>query len=139
MKDQAGVLDTLVRARELYAAAPSHAPVDTFPAPGTVCAATALEDAGSRSAYRYRPVAHALAMAMGADRGIARWNAEHTTEEVLAAFDRAIATEGERCRTRNGLDGPSVPVRVEPVKLPNVQPVPLPATEPVRTPEKVPA
>jgi hypothetical protein len=47
---------------------------------------------------------------------------------------------------RNGLDGPSVPVRVEPIKLPVVTPEPArdpqperaPA-EPAREPEKIPA
>lgn len=41
-----------------------------------------------------------------------------------------------------GLDGPSLPVRVEPITLPAVQPAPAredaPAPPPVREPEKVP-
>jgi hypothetical protein len=114
MKDQTRVLDTLVRGRELYAAAPSHAPLDRLPAPGTLCAVMALEDAGARRAIHYIPVADALLDAMGDTAvSIAHWNADHTTEEVLAAFDRAIATERERCRTQNDLDG--IPVR-EPVR-----------------------
>lgn len=42
-----------------------------------------------------------------------------------------------------GLDGPSVPVRVEPVKFPQPEPVHEPATpaqpSPEKTPEEVPA
>lgn len=37
--------------------------------------------------------------------------------------------------TRAGLDGPSTPVRVEPIKLPDVAPAP----KPVEKPEEVPA
>lgn len=66
-------------------------------------------------------------------------------------------SRGRRCRRtadeeviivampRAGLDGPSVPIHVEPVKLPDVSPAreapaePAPATPPTREPEEVPA
>lgn len=35
---------------------------------------------------------------------------------------------------RAGLDGPSTPVRVEPVRLPQVTPAPAPAEKPVEVP-----
>ncbi len=51
-----------------------------------------------------------------------------------------------RIQPTAGLDGPSLPVRVEPVKLPDVQPAPARETDPApappapaREPEKVPA
>jgi hypothetical protein len=40
---------------------------------------------------------------------------------------------------RLGLDGPSVPVHVEPVKLPQVEPAPVKEPRPVEKPEEVPA
>src|SRR4051812_42443448 len=102
-------VEILVRARALYAEAPSHARPAYHPEPGTRCVVFALGDAGGRMNVDYFPAHDALADAMGGCRSVVEWNAEHTTEEVLAAFDRAIATERERCRTRNDLDG--IPVR----------------------------
>lgn len=40
---------------------------------------------------------------------------------------------------RAGLDGPSVPVRVEPLKTPQPEPAPAPAERPTEKPEEVPA
>jgi hypothetical protein len=37
-----------------------------------------------------------------------------------------------------GLDGPSKPVRVEPIELPDVQPTKAPEPEPEREPERAP-
>jgi hypothetical protein len=78
----------------VYAANPSHAPADQCPCGGH-CPVTALVHVAGLSAvtdYAER----ALMVAMDAGRfqyGIPEWNAEHTTAEVLAAWDRAIAAE----------------------------------------------
>jgi hypothetical protein len=40
---------------------------------------------------------------------------------------------------RAGLDGPSTPVRVEPLKLPQIEPAPVKEPTPVEKPEEVPA
>src|SRR4051812_16949570 len=102
-------VEILVRARALYAEAPSHAPANAYPEPGTYCVVYALGAAGALPSGVYALAHDAMLDAMGTTRSLAWWNAKHTTEEVLAAFDRAIATERERCRTRNDLDG--IPVR----------------------------
>jgi hypothetical protein len=44
----------------------------------------------------------------------------------------------ENQMTRAGLDGPSVPIIVEPLKLPEVQPLPEPAPVPAPVPDDVP-
>lgn len=110
-------VETLVRARALYAEAPSHVPEGEYPESGTYCVIYALGAAadigGDNSQGFYMAVLDRMVDAAGEPDSMARWNAKHTTEEVLAAFDRAIATERERCRTRNDLDG--IPVR-EPVR-----------------------
>jgi hypothetical protein len=85
----------LQTARKAYAAAPSHAPVGEYPARGCVCVATALD-----LAWHTYPDAHdegtrLLALVAGLPASdvrmeLIRWNAEATTEEVLATFDHAI-------------------------------------------------
>jgi hypothetical protein len=88
-------VDILCRARELYAAAPSHAAPCEMPDPGTRCVIFALRDAAGGSwTGAHQGVLAALEKAMGNPiLGPVPWNAEHTTEEVLAAFDRAIAAQ----------------------------------------------
>ncbi len=53
------------------------------------------------------------------------------------------AASDEHGRTRSDLDGPAVPIRVEPVRLPQVEPAPArepdPAPPAVPEPERVPA
>lgn len=86
-------VEVLRQARALYAEAPSHAPLGTYPESWEVCAVTACGfDAGYGEAVR------ALAIAAGIERDFPRsavieWNAKATTADVLAAFDKAIATE----------------------------------------------
>lgn len=90
-------LDILKGARELYASAPSHAQRGHHPAPGCYCPVTALDAAAGRSAPAETLSALEGAASLfggsmaGARRVIIDWNAHHTTGEVLAAFDRAIA------------------------------------------------
>lgn len=82
-------VEVLRAARELYAAKPSHAPVGQSPRPGTHCVVYAVSrqtDAGAHHALG------AFALAIETTE-IVEWNATHSTAEVLAAFDRAIANE----------------------------------------------
>jgi hypothetical protein len=94
------VADVLRAARDLYEQAPSHAPEPGWPQPGTVCAVTAIDRAVaiSRAVGGANTVAAAvldarargsLMDAAGRDSLVA-WNAENSTETVLAAFDKAI-------------------------------------------------
>lgn len=87
-------VDVLRAARELYAQAPSHASEDEDSANGTVCVLMATEaaarmvgadDGGSAADC-------ALYRSIGLKRCIdlIPWNAENSTETVLAAFDAAI-------------------------------------------------
>lgn len=74
-------------ARALYAANPSHAGEGKMPEDGCECVMTALMavvEWGTDGAY------DALCDAAGIESGLVAWNAEHTTEQVLAAWDRAI-------------------------------------------------
>lgn len=83
-------LDVLRDARALYSENPSHAAKDEIPAKGTFCAVTALSTAAEQHSG-FDGAYGALLRATGAEDGqLYAWNAEHTTEEVLAAFDRAI-------------------------------------------------
>lgn len=81
--------DMLRRARVLYAAAPSHAPVGQKPEKGTHCPITAL------SSVRISPVdlistMHRLITEIPDYDSVAEFNATHSTAEVLEVFDRAI-------------------------------------------------
>lgn len=86
-------VDVLRKARGLYAASPSHALPDDIPKPGTDCVLTALNkvvcDDSGRSLENYEAASDALVAAFGTDR-LVEFNAEHSTEEVLAVFDKAI-------------------------------------------------
>lgn len=88
-------VDILCRARELYASAPSHVAHPHLPPSGTYCAVMALamvKGVGVRAVDT--PAYDALVRATGVSCGsVADWNAEHSTAEVLAAFDRAIAAQ----------------------------------------------
>lgn len=69
---------------------------------------------------------------------VGAWNdsRQRTYEELWDAFDRAI----EATRPDAGLDGPSRPVRVEPVKIPDTTPREAPApAPPVEQPTHAPA
>lgn len=89
----------LAAARDLYAANPSHAVPHTDPAPGTYCVITALCTAETRldliDTDCYLAAAEAFVAVAGLDarRGdtLARYNADASTEEVLAVFDATIA------------------------------------------------
>jgi hypothetical protein len=90
--------ELLREARALYAANPSHAPVDEDPDAGTYCPVTAVT-----AVWIYNPDCSStsaelrFAEAAGCSFGlIPAWNAEHTTAEALAAFDKAIAAEGAK-------------------------------------------
>jgi hypothetical protein len=80
--------ESLRRARALYAANPSHAPAGDVPDDGCYCLMSALcVSAGTNFEDAY----DAVCSAAGIDSGIVDWNAERSTAEVLAAFDRAVA------------------------------------------------
>jgi hypothetical protein len=100
----ATVLEVLERGRELYAAAPSHVPDPDIPRPGTHCVVTAIFADGRRlhNPAEFAQAAMVKAVAGNSVCSLVHWNAEHTTEEVLAAFDRAIETERERCHIPDG-------------------------------------
>jgi hypothetical protein len=89
-------VDILCRARELYASAPSHAEWGADIEPDTHCVITATVKASGGLPVAYTPALVALAAAseMAASTDfIAAWNADHSTAEVLAAFDRAITAQ----------------------------------------------
>jgi hypothetical protein len=87
-------VDILCRARELYAAAPSHAAPCKSPEPGTRCVISALRDATGGWVGAHEGTLTALEAAMNNPLyGVVPWNAEHSTAEVLAAFDRAITAQ----------------------------------------------
>lgn len=90
------VAEVLREARALYEEAPSHAGAMQKIADGSVCPILALCDVvgGSVTGMNRHPAYEALLAGMGIDGGMVDWNAEHSTAEVLAAFDRAIAAEG---------------------------------------------
>lgn len=89
-------VDVLREARALYAAAPSHAPAGDFPETGTRCVVMAIDkaltdDRTGRSAGNYLDVEREFAKAFGGvPADVVPFNAEHSTEEVLAVFDKAI-------------------------------------------------
>jgi hypothetical protein len=81
-------------ARALYESAPSHAPTGAYPPPGEYCLMGALSKGAQRPTgdgpvRELRAACVAMYSAIGTTESVA-WNAEHTTAEVLAAFDRAI-------------------------------------------------
>jgi hypothetical protein len=83
--------DLLRSARAKYAAKPSHAPADQYPDDGE-CPITALTHVCMTwgNDFRFcRRAESALERTIGT-HDIPAWNAEHSTEDVLAAFDRAI-------------------------------------------------
>jgi hypothetical protein len=86
------VAELLRQARALYAAAPSHAAPGYMPALGTYCVITAITIAALNDPARGQDATFAedalVRAASGGD--IIAWNANATTDEVLAAFDRAI-------------------------------------------------
>lgn len=90
MSDIAAVL---VAARAVYASAPSHAKCDSLPPRGSFCLCLALDKARDDDYSAH----YLLAETIGLDDKwgdyrvpLIQWNAEHSTEEVLAAFDAAI-------------------------------------------------
>lgn len=96
--------ELLTRAREMYAKAPSHAPYGEGCENWKYCPMLAIElqntELTARGIFPHRNDAMtALARAAGlADEDIRRriivWNSETSTEEVVAAFDRAITEVG---------------------------------------------
>lgn len=86
------IRDILKAARDKYASSPSHAPRGSHPREGSVCAAMAL-DRSSNGWYCMEAeelVARAAGLVTQDPRmAIIDWNAKASTEEVLAAFDRA--------------------------------------------------
>ena len=82
---------TLVLARALYAENPSHAPAGTYT---RHCPVVCIDRAGGWDDKAQRALGDAAGLTFDAPGGvrmaIIRWNAAATTEEVLAAFDRAI-------------------------------------------------
>jgi hypothetical protein len=83
------VADVLRRARDLYAANPSHCDADRYPEYGTYCPLTAVWETAGFGMPRGMDAQRFLLRAAGT-RAIPDWNAENSTETVLAAFDKAI-------------------------------------------------
>lgn len=85
--------EVLVRARAIYAAAPSHAALSFDPEPGTYCVYSAVEAVtGPDAEDRSYEAEHALIAEVPASyAGVVDFNAENSTEAVLDLFDRAIA------------------------------------------------
>jgi hypothetical protein len=81
------VVEGLRKARALYASAPSHVGRYGCPEDNTYCIITALEEAGWIPGMRLGLYAEIGAVSL------IDYNAEHSTEEVLAVFDRAIERE----------------------------------------------
>lgn len=86
-------VEVLRAARNLYARAPSHASRDDSPAPGTVCVYMATEQGAYSVGVEDGGVAADQALRRVVDRDLMTWNAESSTETVLAGFDAAIAAE----------------------------------------------
>lgn len=85
-------VEVLRKARELYAANPSHCASEEYPKAGTCCPMTAvyaISGAGTRTSAG---VLNALRNGAGT-LAIPEWNARSSTQTVLAAFDRAIEAE----------------------------------------------
>lgn len=95
----------LVAARWVYISSPDHSPEGVRCPNGKYCPVLALEEVTSSSYGRetFREALNALGVAAGLApeewpcvtgepyrQPVIRWNAESSTEEVLAAFDRAI-------------------------------------------------
>lgn len=86
-------LDVLKQARDIYAAAPSHARSCTEIAPGTNCVLTAIYyvsgpvDVRKRAEQSFREIVRVPF--------VGQWNADNTTEVVLEAWDRVIAVVAE--------------------------------------------
>lgn len=80
--------DILQSARDIYAAAPSHAPYGAPFPDDEHCILTAV-DLAAHGEGNYSEVVDRLIMAAGTD-DLIDFNAKHSTAEVLAAFDRAI-------------------------------------------------
>lgn len=81
--------DVLIKARALYASAPSHAAKGTWPDLGTYCVATAVDNAHDARAKRGAAAYRAFKATIGGVSPI-DYNATHSTAEVLAVFDQAI-------------------------------------------------
>jgi hypothetical protein len=82
--------EILITARALYAASPAHTPSDEMPEPGTYCPLTAIDQVTSfHPSWSDAKAVNALRDCIDAE-SIVQFNQDHSTEEVLAAFDRAI-------------------------------------------------
>lgn len=87
------VVDLLRDARKRYAAAPSHAPRGERVPTGQVCLVMAFTEA-VMSNHSADFAAELVFCTANRIEDTVDWNAEHSTEEVLEAFDRAIAEAG---------------------------------------------
>jgi hypothetical protein len=99
------ITDTLYLARKLYESSPSHAQPGTYPDEGEVCIVTAVDRAATRLANDEDPYSlsvfamqrlYEAAFGVSVDsRGerppLIRLNADASTEEMLALFDKALA------------------------------------------------
>lgn len=85
--------EVLQKARGLYFRAPSHAAEGDIPRPGTFCVVLALDEAlrsdrSGGSECSFNEALAAFESAIGSTN-VVRFNAEHSTGEVLAAFSAA--------------------------------------------------
>jgi hypothetical protein len=88
------VVETLRRARERYADTGTHTPFGRMHKPGECCAVTALDFTGALSETPQNILGLAAGLAPDATGyriPVIKWNAAASTDEVLAAYDRAIA------------------------------------------------
>lgn len=87
-----GVAEVLAEARDIYAAAPTHVPHPQHPPKGTYCALTALLEVTDSRRHAHKDTQEAYHVMYGVLGGenLVDFNATHSTEEVVAAFDRAI-------------------------------------------------
>lgn len=84
-------VEVLRAARALYEGNPSHVPCGEWVPAGCYCPLTALSAVtGLSVTVTGSPAYMALCDAASIASNVAEWNAKHTTDEVLAAFDRAI-------------------------------------------------
>ncbi len=96
-------VEVLRAARARYEARPDHTPYPLTVTPGCDCLVSACVNAACDLGHvGHHPALAALAAAVGVsfrpgvNTHLIKWNATHSTEQGLAAFDRAIAAEETR-------------------------------------------
>lgn len=83
------VKDILTQARDLYAGSPNHVPSGCMLPSGTYCMISAVCSVEGKTWEEENEALDALYLVVDTE-SLVDFNVEHSTEEVLAAFDRAI-------------------------------------------------